>query len=246
MMNTEKFNLTWNDFANCTSDSFKALLGQEDFVDVTLVSEDGEQIKAHKVVLSASSPILKNILIRNCHQHPLIFLAGVKYQELKALVDFMYLGQVEVFQEDLGVLMTAADILKVKGLYKDKKPEDFNNEVVVDTHEVEQNIYGDDYLMEGEGIKSNILTAIDTTPNKEEQEVSFSSNIVFPTETPFSKVEKEFHCEECNYRTKYKHHLVAHIKAKHRGVKFPCNVCNFKSSFAHNLSTHKRTMHGTI
>ena len=47
------------------------------FADVTLVCDDGSQIRAHKVVLGASSPILKNMLITDNHiqyKHE-----GVKY-----------------------------------------------------------------------------------------------------------------------------------------------------------------------
>ena len=122
-MTSEKFNLTWNDFEKCASNSLKDLLGEQDFVDVTLVSEDDKQIKAHKVVLSAWSPILKNILVRNPHQHPLIFLTGVKYQELEALVNYMYLGQAEICQNDLDIFMRSAELFKVKGLYREKKSE---------------------------------------------------------------------------------------------------------------------------
>ena len=125
-MTSAKLNLTWNDFETCTSNSFRDLLGEQDFVDVTLVSEDDKQIKAHKVVLSACSPILKRILVRNPHQHPLIFLTGVKYQELESLVNFMYLGQVEVCQNDLDIFMRSAELFKVNGLFREKKGEMLN------------------------------------------------------------------------------------------------------------------------
>ena len=104
-MTSEKFNLTWNEFEKCTSNSFKDLLGEQDFVDVTLISEDTKQIKAHKVVLSACSPILKNILVRNPHQHPLVCLTGMKYQELELLVNFMYRGEVEIYQNNLEIFI---------------------------------------------------------------------------------------------------------------------------------------------
>ena len=106
-MTPEVFNLTWNNFEICAINSFKDLLGEKDFVNVTLVSEDDQEIKAHKVVLSACSQVLKNILLRNPHQHPLIYPSGVKYQELKSLVNFMYLGPAQVRQDDLDIFMTS-------------------------------------------------------------------------------------------------------------------------------------------
>ena len=76
----------WNDF---------------EFVDVTLVCDDNRQVKAHKVVLSSSSPVLEQILISNPHQHPLIYLHNVKYSCLQSLIKYIYLGQTEVAQAEL-------------------------------------------------------------------------------------------------------------------------------------------------
>jgi hypothetical protein len=54
-MSNEKFNLNWNEFGSSTVNSFKDLLTDEDFTDVTLACDDDKQIKAHKAILSASS-----------------------------------------------------------------------------------------------------------------------------------------------------------------------------------------------
>ena len=51
-MSAEHFNLTWDQFETSVGSSFRELLNDKDFTDVTLVTEDDEQIKAHKVVLS--------------------------------------------------------------------------------------------------------------------------------------------------------------------------------------------------
>ena len=107
-MTSEMFNLSWNDFEKCVRDSFKELLNHEDFVDVTLVTEDNRKIQCHKVIISASSPVLKSILENYPHQHPLIYLSGIKYQEMKSLINFMYLGQAQVAQEELSTFMNTA------------------------------------------------------------------------------------------------------------------------------------------
>ena len=80
-MYSEKFNLSWNEFENCASNTFKELLGEAAFVDVTLVSYDLQNIKAHKVILSACSSILKKIQQQNPQDHPIIYLTGVAYKE---------------------------------------------------------------------------------------------------------------------------------------------------------------------
>ena len=122
-MLSEKFNLSWNEFDNCTRNTFKDLLGELDFADVTLVSDDLQQIKAHKVILSASSSKLKKMLQQNPQQHPIIFLTGVAFNEMQAMVNFMYLGQTEVEQENLNRFMDVAAKFDVKGLIPENQPE---------------------------------------------------------------------------------------------------------------------------
>merc|ERR1712155_301395 len=72
----EKFCLKWNDFRSNASKSFSCLRKEEDFFDVTLVSDDEQHIAAHKLVLSASSEFFKNILKKTSHSSPLIYLNG--------------------------------------------------------------------------------------------------------------------------------------------------------------------------
>ena len=67
----DKFCLKWNNFQENTIKTFSRLRFEEEFFDVTLVSEDQRQIMAHKVVLSSSSEYFKNILRTNKHSHPI-------------------------------------------------------------------------------------------------------------------------------------------------------------------------------
>ena len=114
-MASEKFCLRWNEFENNISQAFKELRDDKDFFDVTLACDD-EQIQAHKVILSACSPFFRNILRRNPHQHPLLYLKGVKYSDLQSVLNFMYHGEVNVAQEELNSFLAVAEELRVKGL----------------------------------------------------------------------------------------------------------------------------------
>jgi len=114
-MSSEKFCLRWNDFESNISVAFRELRDDKDFFDVTLACDD-EQISAHKVILSACSPFFRNILRRNPHQHPLLYLKGVKYTDLQSVLNFMYHGEVNVAQEELNSFLAVAEDLRVKGL----------------------------------------------------------------------------------------------------------------------------------
>jgi len=114
-MTSEKFCLRWNDFESHISGSLKDIRDARDFFDVTLVCEE-EQLQAHKVIISACSPFFRNILQRNPHQHPLVYLKGVKYAELQSVLNFMYHGEANIAQDDLNSFLAVAEELKVKGL----------------------------------------------------------------------------------------------------------------------------------
>jgi hypothetical protein len=114
-MASEKFCLKWNDFEYNIGIAFRELREEKDFFDVTLACEDS-QVQAHKVILSSCSPFFRNILRRNPHQHPLLYLKGVKYKELLSVLNFMYQGEVNVAQEDLNSFLAVAEDLHVKGL----------------------------------------------------------------------------------------------------------------------------------
>ena len=86
-MASEKFCLKWNDFESNISVAFRGLRDDKDFFDVTLACED-EQIQAHKVILAACSPFFRNILRRNQHQHPLLYLKGRACQGLICQIQF--------------------------------------------------------------------------------------------------------------------------------------------------------------
>jgi hypothetical protein len=114
-MSSEKFCLRWNDFESNISSAFRELREDKDFFDVTLACDD-EQLQAHKVILSACSPFFRTVLRRNRHEHPLLYLKGVKYADLVSVLNFMYHGEVNVAQEELNSFLAVAEDLKVKGL----------------------------------------------------------------------------------------------------------------------------------
>ena len=83
---------------------------------MTLVSEDGQQVEALKVILAACSPFFQNLFVRSKHPHPLIYMRGVKFEDISAIVDFLYCGEAKVFQESLDSFLAIAQELQLKGL----------------------------------------------------------------------------------------------------------------------------------
>jgi len=114
MSSSDKLCLHWDDFAaNIINTVY--LKEDKDFTDLTLVCAD-KQVEVDKVVLASSSNFFKRILKDIKHSHPLIYLSGIKFKELDAVLSFIYLGQVNLAQEDLNSFLAVAEELKVKGL----------------------------------------------------------------------------------------------------------------------------------
>merc|ERR1712129_468896 len=113
---SEKLCLKWNDFQANTNAAFGSLRNDSDFSDVTLACEDGQQVEAHKVILATSSPFFHNMLRKNRHPHPLIYMRGVKSEDLVAIVDFLYRGEANVYQENIEAFLQIAQELNLKGL----------------------------------------------------------------------------------------------------------------------------------
>ncbi|KAL4708125.1 hypothetical protein ACJJTC_009904 [Scirpophaga incertulas] len=115
MNNVPQFSLRWNNYVTHVTGAFNVLRFENDLVDVTLCC-DGGKIKAHKMLLSVCSNYFKQIFKENPCQHPVIIFRNFKYDDLNAIINFMYHGEVNIFQEQLESFLLTAEMLEVKGL----------------------------------------------------------------------------------------------------------------------------------
>jgi len=113
---SEKLCLKWSDFQDNINITLGKLRSENEFSDVTLTCEDGQQVEAHKVILAASSPFFQKLLSMNKHPHPLIYMRGVESEDLVAIIDFVYYGEANVYQESIDAFLALAEELSLKGL----------------------------------------------------------------------------------------------------------------------------------
>ena len=100
--------------------SFKELRQKSEFEDVSLICEDDYQIEAPRILLTARSPFFSTVLRRNKHPHPIIYMRGLKARDLGAVVDFIYHGEANIYQEHLDRFLAMAEELQLKGLVGSK------------------------------------------------------------------------------------------------------------------------------
>lgn len=109
--------LRWNNHKSNLVEILHALIHQESYVDCTIYVDEQVQFKAHRVVLAANSPYFQSILQDRDSEHCCILFPGVQPFEMKALLEYMYTGEVNVTQSQIPRIMKIAEQLEVKGLF---------------------------------------------------------------------------------------------------------------------------------
>ena len=109
--------LSWNDLEATTRSTFQYFWENNNFTDVTLVTKDNEEIKAHKVILSNGSQLLKDMLLEKPDEN-IFNVDYVTYNELKPIIKFIYLGECEVVRSEWKSFLSVGRKLEVIGLQK--------------------------------------------------------------------------------------------------------------------------------
>ncbi|XP_069189653.1 uncharacterized protein [Procambarus clarkii] len=120
MGSSSQYCLRWNNHRNNLLAAFDQLLHVEAFTDVTLACEEGVTLHAHRLVLAACSSYFQALFVnaRTAH-HPIVVLKDVRACDMRALLEYMYRGEVNVEHDHLQSLLRVAESLKVKGLVEE-------------------------------------------------------------------------------------------------------------------------------
>ena len=114
-----KLRLQWRDHGNELSKLSREVFGNDDFTDVTLTCLGGSPYHAHKMVLAAASTYFRNFFKEvqcKIQQHLVIFMKDMAPAEMEYLLQFIYLGEVDIPSTDLERLITISRELGIVGL----------------------------------------------------------------------------------------------------------------------------------
>ena len=252
MQSSEKLCLKWNDFQENLNSAFGVLRNDEDFADVTLVSEDGTQIETHKVLLASLSPFFMELLKKNKHPHPLIYLRGVKANELVAMIEFLYFGEAYVYQENLDDLLVLAEEFQLKGLTgssnqhtkgKDNKTKatkrnknygtkenDEERTAPAPTHEYNREIK----------TEPSSVALVSTEAHQLDEQIKSMMTTTANEITIGQQTRKAYACTVCGKEAQ-RINIMNHIEAKHidNNISHPCDICGKIYKTREILRKHK-------
>ena len=252
---SEKFCLKWNDFHSNVSKSF-GLFRSEDYLhDVTLVSDDHHQVPAHKLVLSASSEYFKNVLKNNNkpNTHPLLCLDGVNSDDLRNILDYIYNGEIQIFQENLDRFLSIAQRLKLEGLIgnddcgeqKDFPENEMNllkeEESAVKEPKAKIHSSGRE---KSQGKKEVAMSVVDKVMVSHPSYQDFTEVNSTVTQYIEKCVDGGYKCTLCGKVDKKQlGHLKNHIETHLDGLSFPCQLCGKTFRSRNALNIHKTRYH---
>ena len=247
-----------SDFIPNVVSCFQDLHKDTELSDVTMVCEEDQQIEAHKIVLTACSPFFNAVLRKNKHPHPLIYMKGVKAKDLSAIVEFLYLGEANIYQEDISGFFALAEELQLKGLTGLQKntADHWENPIIAP----ESN-------QRGETIRTQTKKEMDANTkvtsieyngyNMPEHKCEICGEVFSLGLLKRSHVEKEHakypptndtnlesgvQCTICGMTQPSEEKLKVH-KNQHKKYSFPCPTCKRSFKYESSLDTHISIAH---
>ena len=256
-MTTEKFSLKWNDYQSNWSQSLSGLRNDTEMSDVTLITEDKVKILAHKIILSSCSNVFNFILKESKQSNPLLYLGGISSVNLGFILDYIYHGEVNIYQEQLDGFLESAQKLEVAGLLGDNK----NNQGTQESEfEAKRDVVDIDYYKEEDHKQireHQLVTNSDKAPRPRTQfvkPVSINANgpkfnvtgmtteeIGDKIKSMYQKVDGVWTCLQCgrtsnNKSTDMRLHVETHLD----GLCYTCDQCSQELRSKQSLKDHKR------
>ena len=243
-----------NDFQSKVAQSFSDLRLEKDFYDVTLVTDDDVQISAHKLILASSSGFFKSIFRKNLHPHPLVYLSETDSKSLGLALDYIYQGEAKMNQKHVDNFLKISRKLKIEDLMRlDQEDQEEQNEDeemndFVQSNDREDSRFIEDINEETLNIEDETEECFEDKPKLLKQSIRDLFLVKNEEKKDTEKTSQEqseekpkrlsyrenniYHCENCNFFTKVRAHILCHLESHVEGIKYECQFCakTFQSS----------------
>ena len=220
---------------------------------------------ANQVVLSAFSPVLRNLLHDHPQQYPVLFMSGVQHQVLQCLLELMYLGRTKVNQERFTDFIELVSSLQIELPYcelekpktssdNSKMSDDADDDIlqsrknnsfaiaikaeVPDTHtKLESN-----HKLQHEGAHISVKCDQNCS-NEGSPDIHKHGKVAAENLTNETDVKRKIMCTLCISSFSTEKAMKLHMKTIHGGAKYSCKQCSFITFQLGNLKRHQISKH---
>ena len=228
--------------------TFGELFRENVLTDVTLVCDDQTRINAHKIVLSAGSPLFRAMFLAEPQCRPLLYLRGLEEESVLPLLQFLYLGETSVNKNSVPQFLRIAKEFQISGLEQEQKD-------TIEELPLEEDIERDAQnttvttMIENKRRSAHLCDKCNHKAGSLSELKKHLSNChavktpaPAPATDPNPVKEQKLACHQCRFICSRMDLLKEHVIKTH--VKeLKCNLCDFKTVHARVLQKHTESIH---
>lgn len=238
--------------------------------DVTLVTEDGYRLQAHRAILTSCCPALRSLLLDHQEAVPVLVLTGVTSNQLKAVLQLLYLGYADLKLQDFSNVVDVLQAFEVEQ-FSQKNRSSISQECVKECfvkltklkfEEKPEYFYGTKTELGSETFEQEDFASqsyedqqVNSEPENEKEggnDLDFKCSQceqVFNTLSSLQQHCKKVHsdvfhyCDLCSFKTKNKYYIKEHIQARHIAYNVQCEQCNKVFKSEEDMNHHLQKKH---
>ena len=255
---SDKFSIKWNNYQANWTRALTELRNDTEYGDVTLVSDDKVKFAAHKILLTSCSNLFKYILKGSTHANPLVYLSGVSAVNLNFILDYIYYGEVKLFQEQLDCFLESAQKLEIEGLLGDKQNREKPESGDLDVYREQDRIFEqeeqyieptEDKRIDGMGATASLKQqkySREVSSNNVAAKYIYNVESMTPEEIDikmrklYQKNDGVWSCLACDYSTRTNSgDIRKHVELHLDGLSYKCSLCHKIFRSTRSLYYHK-------
>ena len=251
--------MKWKKFEANILDSFRELRETQSFFDVTLATEDGQTIQAHKIILSTGSNFFRTLFLKNKRENMWVYMKGINNVNLGQIIDFLYNGEVLIKKEGIKEFLDTAKDLQMKGLENEMNDEtenlptevkNCNNETSLPPKDDPDPFLIQEISMDLLDEQPEFLESLTETIIKvDENNVPLHDDDYFidkKIEEMIEKINNQWKCKVCGKTANRKEHIQNHAEIHIEGVTHSCHICSKIFATRPNLQAHISGIHSAL
>ena len=253
-MHPEKYSLTWHTYSDHLKSMMRELMMNEDFSDITLVTEDKKHIKANINILSACSPVFKDILRKEKNSNQIMYLRGVQFSEMESIMQFIYLGEATFYEERMDEFLSVSKSLEIRELCnaETKSNDEPDDETSQNEHEIptelveEHTVISDQMNIHAPKERQKSVVNDNGRHECDQCHKTYSGPGGLYNHKQSAHQGVKYACYHCNYQATSQGSLTIHIQSRHEGIKYACDQCDYQATSRGNLTIHIQSRHEGI